>query len=147
PAGCAGAPPLRALPGRRPRDARPARTPRGIRRSRQGTDGRSWPAAGWPSSPVARANPAPQREIFPSGCTGILAEAVTKRRQQAYLLTIFSGVHCLGHQGETPMLKRLLAPAVALMTFVAVHAADSVLRSDHPDRYVVQKGDTLWDIA
>lgn len=45
------------------------------------------------------------------------------------------------------MLKRLLAPAVALMTFVAVHAADSVLRSDHPDRYVVQKGDTLWDIA
>lgn len=45
------------------------------------------------------------------------------------------------------MFKRLLAPAVALMTFVAVHAADSVLRSDHPDRYVVQKGDTLWDIS
>ena len=45
------------------------------------------------------------------------------------------------------MFKRLLVPAVALMTFVAVHAADSVLRSDHPDRYVVQKGDTLWDIS
>jgi len=30
---------------------------------------------------------------------------------------------------------------------VAVFAADSDLRNDHPDTYVVQKGDTLWDIA
>src|SRR5690606_21455685 len=45
------------------------------------------------------------------------------------------------------MFKRLLVPLVALLTFVAVHAAESVLRDDHPDRYVVQRGDTLWDIA
>jgi len=45
------------------------------------------------------------------------------------------------------MFKRLLVPVVALLTFVAVHAAESVLRDDHPDRYVVQRGDTLWDIA
>ena len=30
---------------------------------------------------------------------------------------------------------------------VAVFAADAELRDDHPDTYVVQKGDTLWDIA
>ncbi|HET7843536.1 MAG TPA: LysM peptidoglycan-binding domain-containing protein [Xanthomonadales bacterium] len=30
---------------------------------------------------------------------------------------------------------------------VAVFAADGDLRNDHPDTYVVQKGDTLWDIA
>ncbi len=45
------------------------------------------------------------------------------------------------------MFKRLLVPLVALLTFVAVHAAESVLRDDHPDQYVVQRGDTLWDIA
>lgn len=45
------------------------------------------------------------------------------------------------------MFKRLLVPLVAILTFVVVHAADSVLRSDHPDHYVVQRGDTLWDIA
>lgn len=45
------------------------------------------------------------------------------------------------------MFKRLLVPVVALLTFVAVHAAESVLRDDHPDQYVVQRGDTLWDIA
>lgn len=45
------------------------------------------------------------------------------------------------------MFKRLLVPVVALLTLVAAHAAETVLRADHPDRYVVQRGDTLWDIA
>src|SRR4026207_2337678 len=35
---------------------------------------------------------------------------------------------------------------VALLT-VATYAAAVDLRGDHPDTYVVQRGDTLWDIA
>ena len=36
--------------------------------------------------------------------------------------------------------------AAALLT-VATYAAATQLRSDHPDTYVVKRGDTLWDIA
>ena len=35
---------------------------------------------------------------------------------------------------------------VALMT-VATYAAAQTMRGDHPDTYVVKRGDTLWDIA
>ena len=35
---------------------------------------------------------------------------------------------------------------VALLT-VATYAAAAEMRGDHPDTYVVQRGDTLWDIA
>jgi hypothetical protein len=45
------------------------------------------------------------------------------------------------------MLKRLRTViAVATLT-VATYAAAVELRGDHPDTYVVQRGDTLWDIA
>ena len=45
------------------------------------------------------------------------------------------------------MLKKLLAVlAVSLLT-VAGFASAVDLRSDHPDVYVVKKGDTLWDIS
>lgn len=49
------------------------------------------------------------------------------------------------------MLKRLsrglrTASAVALLT-VATFAAAQGMRGDHPDTYVVKRGDTLWDIA
>ncbi len=45
------------------------------------------------------------------------------------------------------MLKKLLAVcAAALITFSCVAMAVD-LRSDHPDEYVVKRGDTLWDIA
>ena len=49
------------------------------------------------------------------------------------------------------MLERLsqglrTTGAVALLT-VATYATAQGLRGDHPDTYVVQRGDTLWDIA
>jgi hypothetical protein len=47
-------------------------------------------------------------------------------------------------------VKNLLSivAVLALFAFVAPAYADTVaLTPDHPDRYVVQKGDTLWDIS
>lgn len=45
------------------------------------------------------------------------------------------------------MLKKFLAiSVVALLTFMTAAAAVQ-LRADHPDTYVVKKGDTLWDIS
>jgi hypothetical protein len=45
------------------------------------------------------------------------------------------------------MVKRLRTVlAVACLT-VATYAAAVEMRGDHPDTYVVKKGDTLWDIA
>lgn len=45
------------------------------------------------------------------------------------------------------MPKKLLL-LVALLAFaVASTAQENTLRDDHPQEYVVQKGDTLWDIA
>lgn len=45
------------------------------------------------------------------------------------------------------MFKRLLAVAAGLLVGLSIHAADTALRDDHPATYVVQRGDTLWDIA
>lgn len=45
------------------------------------------------------------------------------------------------------MPKRLLLLIVLLVFTFAVAAQDTQLRDDHPDRYVVKKGDTLWDIS
>jgi hypothetical protein len=44
--------------------------------------------------------------------------------------------------------KKLLGMVLAaLLTTGTLIAADVVLNPDHPDRYVVVKGDTLWDIS
>jgi hypothetical protein len=45
------------------------------------------------------------------------------------------------------MLKKLLTVSAAMLLTVASYVAAVELRDDHPDTYVVQKGDTLWDIA
>lgn len=45
------------------------------------------------------------------------------------------------------MFKPILALCAGALFCAAVFAADDALRDDHPDTYVVQKGDTLWDIA
>ncbi len=44
------------------------------------------------------------------------------------------------------MLKKIL-PIVAGILLTSVAWAQDLLRDDHPDRYVVVKGDTLWDIS
>lgn len=45
------------------------------------------------------------------------------------------------------MRHALLALTAAVGLFAAQHAAAADLRTDHPEQYVVVKGDTLWDIA
>lgn len=45
------------------------------------------------------------------------------------------------------MFKRLLAVSTAALLTIASFAFAAELREDHPTRYVVQKGDTLWDIS
>jgi len=43
--------------------------------------------------------------------------------------------------------KKLFGMVFATLLAGAVFAADVVLNPEHPDRYVVVKGDTLWDIS
>lgn len=45
------------------------------------------------------------------------------------------------------MKTTLLALVLSLALASTALAADSILRPDHPERYTVQNGDTLWDIA
>jgi hypothetical protein len=45
------------------------------------------------------------------------------------------------------MLKKLLAVCAAALLTLGTAALAVELRSDHPETYVVQRGDTLWDIA
>ncbi len=45
------------------------------------------------------------------------------------------------------MLKKSLGFAAGLLVSLVVFAAGAQLRADHPDTYVVKKGDTLWDIS
>jgi hypothetical protein len=44
-------------------------------------------------------------------------------------------------------IKKLLGTVCAVLVAGSLFAADVVLNPDHPDRYVVVKGDTLWDIS
>ena len=45
------------------------------------------------------------------------------------------------------MLKKALSIVAALLFTASVSAAGPEVRTDHPDSYVVVKGDTLWDIS
>ena len=46
------------------------------------------------------------------------------------------------------MIRRLIhLTFAAIMLTGVVIAQDVAVRSDHPDEYVVVKGDTLWDIS
>ncbi len=44
-------------------------------------------------------------------------------------------------------LSRFCLAALLTAGLAGLAVADDLLRPDHPERYVVQKGDTLWDIA
>lgn len=44
-------------------------------------------------------------------------------------------------------MKRIIALLLVLALALAVQAQDIELRQDHPREYIVQPGDTLWDIA
>ncbi|GAB4183029.1 MAG: LysM peptidoglycan-binding domain-containing protein [Wenzhouxiangellaceae bacterium] len=45
------------------------------------------------------------------------------------------------------MIRQIFAAVVGLGLVLSVAAQDTALRDGHPDEYVVQQGDTLWDIA
>ncbi|MDQ3287827.1 MAG: LysM peptidoglycan-binding domain-containing protein [Pseudomonadota bacterium] len=45
------------------------------------------------------------------------------------------------------MFKPLRAVMIAALFTVATYAVAAEIRRDHPDTYVVKRGDTLWDIA
>ncbi len=45
------------------------------------------------------------------------------------------------------MFNKILALASALLLSLATYAVAAELRADHPNTYVVRKGDTLWDIS
>jgi hypothetical protein len=45
------------------------------------------------------------------------------------------------------MLKQILAVVAGAGLALGVFAADVQLKEGHPDTYIVQKGDTLWDIS
>ncbi len=45
------------------------------------------------------------------------------------------------------MLKKALSVVAAIAFAASVYAAGPEVRSDHPDTYVVKRGDTLWDIS
>ena len=45
------------------------------------------------------------------------------------------------------MFKPIRAVLAAALLTVATYAIAAELRGDHPDTYVVKRGDTLWDIS
>ncbi len=47
----------------------------------------------------------------------------------------------------TPRPRGLRVVLAAALLTVATYAAATQMRTDHPDTYVVKRGDTLWDIA
>lgn len=54
---------------------------------------------------------------------------------------------CLKSYGERKVKRILIYLILTVLLAGAVAAQDVSIRADHPDEYVVKKGDTLWDIA
>ncbi|HEY8682080.1 MAG TPA: LysM peptidoglycan-binding domain-containing protein [Rhodanobacter sp.] len=45
------------------------------------------------------------------------------------------------------MIRKIFVLLAGMLVTVAVYAAGAQLRANHPDSYVVRRGDTLWDIS
>jgi len=45
------------------------------------------------------------------------------------------------------MIRKIIVLLAGMLVTVAVYAAGAQLRANHPDSYVVRRGDTLWDIS
>ena len=60
-----------------------------------------------------------------------------------------SSAHCSRSNPHSALFAGVLAGLLLVFTttFSSAQAQSPNLRPDHPDRYVVQQGDTLWDIA
>ena len=50
-------------------------------------------------------------------------------------------------RSNVPRSRGLRTMLVAALLTVASYAAAAQMRGDHPDAYVVKRGDTLWDIS
>ena len=50
-------------------------------------------------------------------------------------------------RAHAPRPRALRTVLAAALLTVATYAAATQLRTDHPDTYVVKRGDTLWGIA
>ena len=48
---------------------------------------------------------------------------------------------------DMPMIRRLCLTLFVALLSLPILANEVALNPDHPDRYVVKKGDTLWDIS
>ena len=62
-------------------------------------------------------------------------------------VSLSTGYCTLLNDGIRPMKQFLLSILAGMILSVSVLAADNLLKTDHPDQYTVQEGDTLWDIA
>lgn len=55
--------------------------------------------------------------------------------------------HHIEQDGGRKVIRQIFAAALGFGLVLSVAAQDTLLRDGHPDEYVVQQGDTLWDIA
>jgi hypothetical protein len=67
-------------------------------------------------------------------------------RQLRFMTASVKVAGCLLY-GKRNVIKRIFHAILVTMLASAAMAQDVTIRTDHPDEYVVVKGDTLWDIS
>ena len=77
-----------------------------------------------------------------------LAKKLRQLAKPPYYSATYNLGVLLGIYTMKPAIKKIAFVALALAGLgVGISAQGQELRSDHPDEYVVQRGDTLWDIS